>query len=161
MKARHAASVALALGIALAGTGCSMITYQATTEPYDASDGVSADVGELDIRNALVVSEDGQDGNLLMTVVNNGDDDVDLSVQYGSGSSRSTEIVAIDGGATVVFGTGDFEVEDVTEPTLLSGIDTPPGDLLEVYFQYGGEPGVDALVPVLDGGLPEYAPYVP
>ena len=28
-----------------------MITYQATTEKYDPSDGVSADLGTIDLRN--------------------------------------------------------------------------------------------------------------
>ncbi|GLI28120.1 hypothetical protein ARHIZOSPH14_23620 [Agromyces rhizosphaerae] len=159
MKARLAASVALALGIALAGTGCSMITYQATTERYDASDGVSADVGDLAIRNILVVSDDGESGNLLMTVVNRGGDDVELSVQYADGGT--TEIVPIEGGSTVVFGTGDVETEEQIEPYLLSGIDTDPGSLMPIYLQYGGEPGVQVQAPVLDGGLPEYAEYVP
>jgi len=159
VKARLAASVALALGIALAGTGCSMITYQATTEQYDASDGVSADLGELDLRNILVISEDGESGNLLMTVVNNGADDVELSVQYAGGGT--TEIIPIDAGSLVVFGTGDAETEEQVEPTLLTGIDTIPGALMPIYFQYGGEPGVEVQVPVLDGGLPEYAAYVP
>ena len=80
MKARLAASAALALGLALGASGCSMVTYQATTEHYDASDGVSLNVGELKVRNALVVSEDGVDGNLVMSVVNTGEDDVTLGV---------------------------------------------------------------------------------
>src|SRR4051812_15583618 len=46
VKARLAASAALALGLVLGASGCSMLTYQATTEKYDASDGVSVDVGD-------------------------------------------------------------------------------------------------------------------
>jgi hypothetical protein len=37
VKARLAASAALALGIAIGGSGCAMTTYQATTEKYDPS----------------------------------------------------------------------------------------------------------------------------
>lgn len=44
VKARLVASAALALGIVIGASGCSMITYQATTEHYDASDGVSVNV---------------------------------------------------------------------------------------------------------------------
>jgi hypothetical protein len=81
VKARLAASAALALGIAIGGSGCAMLTYQATTEKYDASDGVSADVGALDVRNVLVVSDDGAEGNLVLSVTNTGSDDETLSVQ--------------------------------------------------------------------------------
>ena len=153
MKARLAASAALALGIAIGGSGCAMITYQATTEKYDASDGVPADVGTLDIRNILVVSEDGRDGNLVMTVVNTGDDDVTLEVQVVDGSS-SVEL-DIDAGETIALGT------DEEEPLLLEGIDAEPGTLVPLYFQYGTEEGAEVQVPVLDGRLPEYEDLVP
>jgi hypothetical protein len=153
VKARLAASAALALGIAIGGSGCAMITYQATTEKYDASDGVPADVGALDIRNILVVSEDGRDGNLVMTVVNTGDDDVTLEVQVVDGNS-SVEL-DIDAGETIALGT------DEEEPLLLEGIDAEPGTLVPLYFQYGTEEGAEVQVPVLDGRLPEYEDLVP
>ena len=93
MKARLAASAALALGIAIGGSGCAMITYQATTEKYDPSDGISADIGTLDLRNVLVVSEDGEDGNLVMTVVNTGENDVTLGVQVADGQTLEVDIL--------------------------------------------------------------------
>ncbi len=153
MKARLAASVVLALGIAVGASGCALITYQATTEPYDPSDGVSANVGELDLRNILVVSEDGTDGNLVLTIVNTGTEDVELGVQVGAGGG-DTQFIEVDAGATVALG----ESED---PLLLEGIDTPPGALVPVFFQYGSVEGVENLVPVLDGRMPQYAALVP
>jgi len=137
-----------------------MLTYQATTEKYDASDGVSVDIGELDLRNVLVVSEDGEDGNLIMTVVNNGDDDVELGVQFGEGGG-DTQTIEIEAGNTVAFGVDTAESEDVLEPLLLEGIDTQPGGLLSMYFQYGDAQGRQLLVPVLDGSLEQYSPYLP
>jgi hypothetical protein len=130
-----------------------MLTYQATTEHYDPSDGVSADVGDLDLRNILVVSEDGEDGNLVMTVVNTGDEDAELGVQVGEGGGQ-TLIVEVEAGATVSLG-GD------EEPLLLEGIDTEPGSLVPIFFQYGSAEGIEKLVPVLDGRLPEYADLTP
>ena len=153
MKARLAASAALALGLALGTSGCSMLTYQATTEHYDASDGVSANVGDLDLRNILVVSDDGEDGNLVLTVVNTGEDDVELGVQVGEGGSEPL-IIEVEAGATVSLG-GD------EEPLLLEGIDTQPGALLPIFFQYGTAEGIEKLVPVLDGRLPEYSDLAP
>ena len=158
MKARLAASAALALGIALGASGCSMVTYQATTEHYDASDGVSVDVGDLDLRNILVVSDDGVDGTLVMTVVNNGTDDVSLDVQFGG---SDTQTVKVDAGSQVVFGVDDVEGTDVLEPILLEDIDTLPGAFLPMFFEYSGAEGVEKLIPVLDGRLPEYENLVP
>ena len=153
MKARLAASAALALGIALGGSGCSMITYQATTEKYDPSDGVSADIGALDLRNILVVSEDGEEGNLIMSVTNTGDDDATLEVQLVDGGE--TFEIDVDAGATVSLGTEE------EEPLLLEGIDTQPGGLVPMFFQYSGAEGQEVQVPVLDGRLPEYEDLVP
>jgi hypothetical protein len=130
-----------------------MLTYQATTEHYDASDGVSVNVGDLDVRNILVVSDDGEDGNLVLTVVNTGEDDVELGVQVGEGGSEPL-IIEVEAGATVSLG-GD------EEPLLLEGIDTKPGALLPMFFQYGTAEGIEKLVPVLDGRLPEYADLAP
>ena len=129
-----------------------MLTYQATTEHYDASDGVSVNVGDLDVRNILVVSDDGEDGNLVLTVVNTGEDDVELGVQVGEGGSEPL-IIEVEAGATVSLG-GD------EEPLLLEGIDTQPGALLPIFFQYGTAEGIEKQVPVLDGRLAEYESLV-
>ena len=137
-----------------------MLTYQATTEKYDASDGVSVDIGELDLRNILVVSDDGEDGNLIMTVVNNSDDDVELGVQFGEGGG-DTQTIEIEAGNSVAFGVDAAESEDVLEPLLLEGIDTQPGSLLSMYFEYGDAEGIEKQVPVLDARLPEYADLSP
>ena len=131
-----------------------MLTYQATTEHYDASDGVSVDVGDLDLRNILIVSEDGVDGNLVMTVVNRGESDATLGVQFGAGGGEVIE-VEVEAGQTLVLGSEE------DEPILLEGIDTEVGALLPMYFQYGDAEGVEKEVPILDARLPEYADLAP
>ncbi|WP_353828929.1 hypothetical protein [Agromyces sp. SYSU T0242] len=153
MKARLAASVALALGIAIGGSGCAMLTYQATTEKYDASDGVSADLGALDVRNVLIVSDDGVEGNLVMSVTNTGDDDETLEVELVDGGD--TFEVDVDAGETVSLGTEE------EEPLLIEDLDAEVGGLVEVYLQAGSAEGVQINVPVLDGRLPEYEDLVP
>ncbi|GAA1946694.1 hypothetical protein [Agromyces allii] len=145
MKARLAASAVLALGLAIGATGCSMVTYQATTEHYDASDGVSITVGELDLRNILVVSEDGVDGNLVMTVINPGDDDKTLKIEAGS----ATQELEVEAHSTVVLG------GEETEPLLLEGIDAEVGGLTPIFFQYASVEGIEKKVPVLDDRLYE------
>ncbi|MGX5695584.1 hypothetical protein ACWKWP_05235 [Agromyces soli] len=153
------ASAALALGIVLGGSGCAMLTYQATTEPYDASDGVSADVGELELRNILVISDLGVAGNLVMTVVNNGAEDRELLVEYGDGGEA--EPVEIAAGSTVSFGVGEEQGVDPIKPVLLPTLDAQPGSLLPIFFQYEGAEGMEVRVPVLNGTLPEYSSLVP
>jgi len=152
VKARLAASAALALGIIVGASGCSMITYQATTEVYDPSDGVAANVGDLDLRNILIVMEEGADeGNLVFTVANSGDD-AELTAEPKSGEPVTIEIGQ---NQQVVLGGGD------EDPLLLEGIDTTPGAMLEVYFHADGAAGLEIRVPVLDGRLPEYRKLVP
>jgi hypothetical protein len=153
VKARLAASAVLALGIALGGSGCAMLTYQATTEKYDASDGVSADVGALDVRNVLVVSDDGVEGNLVLSVTNTGTDDETLSVQLVD--AGDTFEIDVDGGETVSLGSLD------QDPLLIENLDAEVGGLVSVYLQAGSAEGVEINVPVLDGGLPEYEDLVP
>jgi hypothetical protein len=153
VKARLAASAALALGIAIGGSGCAMITYQATTEKYDPSDGVSADLGAIDLRNVLVVSEDGEEGNLIASISNTGEDDVTLEIEVVE--TGDTFEVDVDAGDTVSLGAGD------EEPLLISDLGAEVGGLVAIYFQHGTEEGRELPVPVLDGRLPEYEDLVP
>ena len=131
-----------------------MLTYQATTEKYDPSDGVSADVGDLDLRNILLVSEDGEAGTLVMTVVNTGDSDATLGVQVGAGGGDVTEI-EVEAGQTLVLGSED------EEKVVLEGLDAEVGGLALLYFQAGDAEGLEKQVPVLDSRLPEYADLAP
>ncbi|GAA4051164.1 hypothetical protein [Agromyces indicus] len=151
MKARLAASAALALGIAIGGTGCGMVTYQATTERYDPSDGVSAEVGSLAVRNILIISEDGDEGSMTLSVSNSGSEDATLELQVGS----ETVEVDVDAGQTVAPGAGD------EEPLLIEGLDAEVGGLVPVFVTTDGAEGREISVPVLDGRLPEYEDLVP
>lgn len=154
MKARLAASAALALGIIVGASGCSMVTYQATTEVYDPSDGVAANLGAIDLRNILLVMEEGADeGNLVFTASNGGDDDAEVTAEPLEGG----EAVTLEIGAHEQVVLGD----DDNEPLLLTGIDTEPGAMIDLYFTTDGAEGVEVRVPVLDGRLPEYRELVP
>ncbi|WP_350349294.1 hypothetical protein ABIQ69_05060 [Agromyces sp. G08B096] len=154
MKARLAASAALALGIVIGASGCSMVTYQATTEHYDASDGISANVGTLDLRNILVITEAGEeDASLVFTVSNSGEDDAELTAEPVDGGEPVT--LEVEAGSQVVLGA------DGDEPLTLEGLSADPGALVSIYFSAEGAEGVELRVPVLDGSLPEYADLLP
>ncbi|MBF4461718.1 MULTISPECIES: hypothetical protein [unclassified Rathayibacter] len=154
MKARIAASVVLAVGVALATAGCNLVAPQATLKSYDPSDGVGATIGDLAIRNAMIISDDGELGALVVTVVNSGSETETLEVQYESTSGRTTSDVDVAPGRTEI---GPEKTESVT----MTGIDTIPGSLLRVYFQYGTQQGKELLVPVLTSGLEAYSTLTP
>ncbi len=156
MRPRIAASIALIGALAATLTSCTFVTPQATQNRYDPSDGVSGTVGDLQLRNVLVVtSEDGGDGNVLLTVVNEGEtDDLELTLQYEGEGERTDESVEIGADSTDV---GYNEGDEIR----MTGVDLRPGQLVPIYFQYGEEQGLELQVPVLDGSLEQYADYVP
>ncbi|MFT2815396.1 hypothetical protein [Leifsonia sp. A12D58] len=155
MRARIATSVVLAAGILLGTSACNLVAPQATTIHYDPSDGVSATVGNLSVRNALLVSNGDGEATLSATVVNTGDSSHNLNLQYEADSSKVTTTVAVDARSTVVIGSeGGPSVQ-------VSTSDATPGALFPIFVQYGNETGVEMLVPVLDGTLKEYSTLVP
>ncbi len=155
MRARIAASVVLAAGILLGTSACNLFAPQATTIHYDASDGVSGNVGDLAIRNAIVISDNGELGNLVVTVVNGGVTSQNLQIQFESKGKKVSQEVEIPANATIPIG-------DMSHPSVqLENIDTNPGALLPVFFQYGEETGVELLVPVLNSNLPQYKSFAP
>ena len=155
MRTRIAASAVLAIAILSGTVGCGLLAPQATTIQYDAGDGVSGNVGDVAIRNAILVSDDGSTANLVVTIVNKGDSAHNLNVQYEAGSEKVTQSLTVAANSSVSLGTPD-------EPAMtLEGIDTQAGELFPVYMQYGNETGVELLVPVLDGSIGTYSTLIP
>jgi hypothetical protein len=123
---------------------------------YDPSDGVGTEIGELALRNIMLITNDAGEGNLVMTVVNSGANDVSLTVQYTDGGSQINKTIDVPS-APALLRVGD----DPGAAVLFSGSDVIPGGLAPIYFQYAENPGELVMVPVLDGTLPEYELLVP
>ena len=70
VKVRVLVAAALAVSVALGTAGCNLIQPQATRIAYDPSDGVSVNVGGLDLRNLMIISDNGKTGNFLLSAVN-------------------------------------------------------------------------------------------
>lgn len=155
MKIRWATTTALAAAVALGTTGCTFGAEIATNIQYEPSDGTGTTVGDLAIRNALLITDDGETLNLVMTVANSADEGRALTVQWEVDGTRESQRIRVGGGESVRV--GDPEETQI----LIEGVDVVPGSLYPVFFQYGDEPGSELLVPVLDGELPEYELYVP
>ncbi|KAA9085357.1 DNA modification methylase [Microbacterium radiodurans] len=153
MKLRIVASIAVGAALTLGATGCSMISPQATTIDYSASDGVNVPPsGPLAIRNAMVITdESGTAGNFLASIVN----DTDEAQTLVLGVAGASETVRVPARQQLLLGV------DGNEPILFEDLDTTAGATLPMSFQSGDGEGVRIDVPVLDGGLPYYTEYVP
>lgn len=156
MRARTTATVVLAGAVMVLTAGCNFISPQTTTEKYDASDGFSTNVGSLQVRNAMVFTDNGDAASLSVTVLNDSDTARTLKVQYDSfGSPKTVSIPVAANGETRRGTTGG------DQQALLNGIGKQPGSLLKVYLQYGDAQGKSFKVPVLDGSLDEYKTLLP
>lgn len=155
MRVRTGASIVAASALAMGLAGCSLFASPQTQFPYDPSDGVRVTVGDVRLLNIIVFTEDGEDGNLVATAVNTSDSDIDLRLQYVSGGDKVDVEVTVPGGESVGFGSGE------NGQLFLPEIDAKPGDLLQIYVQYGDVPGKQVDVPVLDASLPEYDGLLP
>jgi len=149
-------SLIAAIGIgALAFTGCSAINPQSTTMNYSASDGVKLDMGNLELRNVLIVSG-GADapGRVLGTFYNTSASDITLTIGGARGSQ--TEVTVKAGGNPVV-------LDGKADKAILSTISSPPGamEALNLRQSGGGTETATLNVPVLDGTLAEYKSMVP
>jgi hypothetical protein len=154
VRPRTGAVALLAALVATALAGC-YPAFPQTQVAYDASDGVGTRVGDVRVLNAIVVSDDGEDGNFVATAVNTGSEDVELLLQFESGGEKVDLTIEVEARSTKDLGFG------ADGQLFLAGIDTPPGGLLAVYIQYGEEQGRQLHVPVLDGALEQYADLLP
>lgn len=155
MKFRWAMTSALAAAVVLGTAGCTFDAEIATNIQYDPSDGSGTTVGDIAVRNALLITDDGDRLNLVVSLVNRGESSEAVTIQWEGDSGRESERVVVEGNDTTELG-GPEETQIIIE-----GVDVVVGSLYPVFFQYGDEPGSELLVPVLDGALPEYELYVP
>lgn len=156
---RAATSIVIASAL-LAGTaGCTFITPQATLTHYNPGNGVAGRVGSVDIRNVVALtSNDGASVSLLVTLINTGQQNASLELQYESGGKRLTDIKPVRAGSVEAFGNAVGQPQIVV---LKPGVKA--GALMPVYLQYGDNPGIQLMVPVLEatGEYKGLEPIVP
>lgn len=159
MRARFAASAVLAVGLVLGTAGCTFITPVATMNSYDQSDGVSANIGDVQLRNVFVVSPKGTDANLVGAMINSGTSDLTVEIQYTahqSGQSGAiSDSVVLPAGAVISFGNPGV-------PQLVfHSANVKPGALLTIFVQYGDVSGKKVQLPVLVGSQSYYKGLAP
>lgn len=146
------ATAALGIGL-LSVTGCGYINPQQTSEQYAASDGTRTDVGPLQLRNMMVISE-GEDkpGRVVGAVYNSSSNDVKLIIK-GAGGSQ-TQVPVKKNSYTLL--------NDSTEEAILSTTGAKPGSVVEVTVSEDGtSQSATFKMPVLDGSISDYKPYLP
>lgn len=137
-------------------SGCTFSAEIANLEPYDPSDGVGATMDDVAVRNVLLITSDGGEANLVMTVVNSSGKDTELAIQFGEGDARQTATLVLPAQPELTqVGTSLDNLLVVEDDNLIAGA------LFPVYFQHGDAQGEQLNVPVLDGTLAEYELLVP
>ncbi len=159
MRRRIAAAAVFAVGLMLALAACTFITPVATGLAYDPSDGVSIDVGAVQLRNAFVVSDDGESANFVGVLINSSDTEKDVTIQYVShvdNKTANTDLtVTLPAGGVISYG-------DPGTPQLqLQAINVQPGALLKLFVQYGSVSGKTLRVPVLTSAQQSYRNLTP
>lgn len=133
---------ASALGIAtvLSVSGCQWTSEIQTEKDYDPGDGVSVRVGEVQLRNVLVVSDkQGGSGTLAAWARNESDQPVTVTLAVGEGQKAELQLPAR-GAATL--GQGG-------KPATVQSVPVAPGMLTEVTVSTPGGGSVVTRVPVM------------
>ena len=156
MKIRAILAVALALAVATGTAGCNLIQPQATTKQYDASDGVGANLGELDLNNMILLTEDGQSANLVVGAINTSGSPITLNISHTSNGSLATIVTDIPSSESVI-GYGGKDQPQI----VLRDINVAPGGTLTLTLQAGDGDTNVTVVPVLNTDLPEYRGLTP
>jgi hypothetical protein len=157
VKIRAILAIALALAVTTGTAGCNLIQPQATTKQYDASDGVGVNLGELDLNNMILLSDDdGESANLVVGAVNTSGSPITLNISYTSKGVLATVVAVIPSSDRVIAYGGKDEPQIV-----LDNIKVPAGGTLTLTLQAGDGDTKVTIVPVLNTDLPEYRGLTP
>lgn len=157
LKTRIVSALALAAAITLGATGCSLFAHESTLHPYAPSDGVETTVDGVGVRNLLLVAdESGENFNVVFTGVNNTESPADIRINFvDQGSQQASAQFRVTPGTTAF---GDLGLGSDAQFVSLPGVIA--GSTVSAYIQLAGANEVELQVPVLDGTLDEYKPFV-
>lgn len=152
-RVRRASMVAAVGAGLLSATACGYITPQETTRIQTVTDGISANVGPLQLRNMLIVSTgENKPGRVVGGVFNSSSKDVSLTIDGASGSQTTIPVKA--NSQTLLTGESN--------PAVLSTSGGNAGSLVPLKVtESGTNQTAEVKVPVLDGTLKEYQQYLP
>lgn len=143
----------LALAAATGLAGCQVASPITTELDYDPADGVSVEVGDVVVRDLLVVSEAAEaEGLLRGLVVNQGTEPATVSVQLEDQSGLTPQLEVPPGGSARLDGVSGTESG---EPVTIASVPSAPGTYMTLRVVTADGSAGSARVPIL---LPE-GPY--
>jgi stringent starvation protein B len=147
---RRAAALGLTALIAVGTAGCGAINQQATAMTYAASDGIVANVGDLKVRNLMLVANDADsEARFLGSIVNDTDQAQTLTVTLDSGNTTFE-----------VEPKTSLKLEDSANEKTVSKAGKTPGEQVDATLEADGTTS-NVAIPVVDGALEEYREYIP
>ncbi|RKR76338.1 hypothetical protein [Frondihabitans australicus] len=147
---------AIAVGAATGLTGCNFVIPTETQYIKDVTDGTNADIGSIEVRNAVLISNDGKTGSLSMTLLNTGASPADVRFQYDTTDGRVTQTLSMAPTSMLFRGTKPGD-----EQMILSDLHVEPGALIRVFVQSDASTGKMLRIPILTGALNEYKTLLP
>ncbi|WP_166987140.1 DNA modification methylase [Canibacter zhoujuaniae] len=155
MKTSIVKSLGTAAVACVALTGCSLVAPVATQMSYNASDGVSVAADSVNVRNLLLVGDEKGVFNVVFTAVNNADSSALIHFDFLSTDGATAHAhFMVEPGTTR---TGNLAEGDPVEVVELPG--QAIGSTVQAVVTVNGVE-TELSVPVLDGTLPEYKPYI-
>jgi hypothetical protein len=145
------ATAALGIGL-LSVTGCGYINPQQTSQQYSASDGTRTDLGPLQLRNFIIVSDgENKPGRVIGAVYNTSAQDAVLTIKGAQGSQAQVPVKQ----------RAYTMLNDTTEAKILVPTGAKPGALAQVTISDSAGKEAQFAVPVLDGTIVDYKSYLP
>ncbi len=144
-----AAAVLLALP-ALSACG---VNFKAQTDQvYTPAEGVNNREGQVDVLNALIVSDSAGSGRFVAAFSNNTDGEETLTSVTGLGVDEQIDF-ALDGGDFAVPGYGFLQLADPDAGVVSAqGDPVKPGYFVKIRLQFSDADPVDLQVPVVSPG---------
>ncbi|MDQ4503843.1 hypothetical protein [Sinomonas sp. ASV322] len=158
---RVALAAALGVGL-LAATGCGYINPQQTSIPYSPKDGIHANVGSIELRSVLIATtgkvgsgsaqttSPDAPGRLIGSIFNTSSQNVSVVLSTPSSGSVRLDVPK----------NGTLHLEQSPNPVDFSHVGGIPGSLVDVKVTVDGKTQ-DVNIPVFDGTLEQYRPYLP
>ncbi|MBD2763497.1 hypothetical protein IEE91_13330 [Kocuria sp. cx-455] len=148
-KLQHFGLGAAAAAALLTATGCGYVSPQATADEYAPSDGIQADLGDVKVRNFMILAEDANsEGRVIGSVINEGSEPATLSID-ADGATAEVQVPA-----------NDAVMLEKSDPVTIDRAGAEPGLMVETELEADGQSSTQS-VPVLDHTYPRYASLMP
>lgn len=164
MKMRVAASVAVTVLATTVLAGCQFITPQSTSLPYNPADGVNTSVGDVQLRNLMLIDGPDDTASLIGVLASSSSSVSSVTLQWTGAQGPETKTLSIPASGLVSLSTTPStpaaSVPGAASSVILEDVQATPGALFPITFSSSSK-DKDVRVPVLTGSQSQYATLVP